>query len=175
LADPTFFTVGDSFPIELIFPIREGRSARQVGKKSKDKGRWSIGIKVCWILTDRGQVVGWKWLPMNAPDQQFNDEIERLDGVTITLTDLGFRCKDGIPANLKLCAKGTWNEHMIVETAFSMQTVVCHAKKMFHRVADYLEARLAYAMAMFNVLLALFHLLHPDAPPHQMRIAEFSL
>lgn len=53
----------------------------------------------------------------------------------ITLMYLDFHCKDGIPANLKLCQKGTWNERMIVETAFSMQTVVCHAKKIFHRVA----------------------------------------
>ena len=95
--------------------------------------------------------------------------------MSITLTDLGFRCKDGIPPNLKLCDKGTWNERMIVETAFSMQTVVCHAKKIFHRVSAYIEARLAYSMAMFNVLLALFHQLHPDAPPHKMSIAEFSL
>ncbi|GHO71758.1 hypothetical protein KSC_106500 [Ktedonobacter sp. SOSP1-52] len=39
LADPSFFLVIDSYPIELLFPIREGRSAQQVGKKSKDKGR----------------------------------------------------------------------------------------------------------------------------------------
>ena len=44
LESPTFFTVGDSFPIELIFPIREGHSKKQVGKKNKDKGRWSISI-----------------------------------------------------------------------------------------------------------------------------------
>ena len=37
LEGPTFFTVVDSFPIELIFPIRAGRSPRQVGKKNKDK------------------------------------------------------------------------------------------------------------------------------------------
>src|SRR5487761_1676250 len=39
LADPSFFLVIDSFPIELLFPIRQGRSAQQFGKKSKDKGR----------------------------------------------------------------------------------------------------------------------------------------
>ena len=172
---PTFFTVGDSFPIELLFPIREGRSDKQVGKKNKDKGRWSIGIKLCWILNNLGRVVGWKWLPMNAHDQDFNDEIENLNGKSITLTDLGFRCKEGIPENIKLCAKGTWNERMIVETAFSMLTVVCHMKKIFHRVSDYIEARLAYSMTMFNVLLALYHELHPNEPPHKMSIAEFSL
>src|SRR5687767_12528513 len=34
LAEPSFFTVIDSYPIELIFPIREGRSPGQVGGKS---------------------------------------------------------------------------------------------------------------------------------------------
>jgi hypothetical protein len=44
MADPTFFTVMDSYPIELIFPIREGRSPLQIGKKGQDKGRCSVGI-----------------------------------------------------------------------------------------------------------------------------------
>jgi hypothetical protein len=175
LEDPTFFTVVDSFPIELIFPIRQGRSKQQVGKKNKDKGRWSIGIKLFWIINDLGRVVAWKWLPMNAHDQDFNNEIEKLNGQTISLSDLGFRCAQGIPDNLKLCEKGTWNERMCVETSFSLLTVVCHMKKLFHRLSAYIEARLAYAVAMFNVLLTLFHQLHPDAPPDKMSIAEFSL
>ena len=112
---------------------------------------------------------------MNRPDQDFNPLIETLDGQTITLSDLGFRCADGVPDNLKLCLKGTWNERMMVETSFSMITVVCGAKKLFHRVASYIEAHLAYLAAMFNVLLALFHQLHPDATAHKMSIAEFSL
>jgi len=172
---PSFFTVGDSFPIELLFPIREGRSKKQVGKKNKDKGRWSIGIKLCWVLNNLGRVIGWQWRPMNAHDQEFNAEIEQWDEETITLTDLGFRSKDGVPGNIKLCEKGTWNERMIVETVFSMLTVVCGMKKIFHRVSEYIEARLAYTAAMFNVLLALYHELHPDEPPHKMSIAEFSL
>jgi hypothetical protein len=175
LEEPTFFTVVDSFPVELIFPVREGRSKQQVGRKSKDKGRWSIGVKLCWIINDRGRVVAWKWLPMNAHDQQFNDEIEKLNGQTISLSDLGFRCAEGIPENLKLCEKNTWNERMIVETVFSLLTVVCDMKKIFHRLADYIEARFAYAAAMFNVLLALFHQLYPDLPAHKVSIAEFSL
>ena len=175
LEEPTFFTVVDSFPIELIFPIREGRSDQQIGGKSKDKGRWSIGIKLCWIVNDLGRVVGWKWLPMNEHDQNFNDEIEKLNGQTISLSDLGFRCADGIPDNLKLCEKDTWNERMIIETAFSLLTVVCHMKKIFHRLADYIETRLAYTAAMFNILLDLYHELHPDEPEHVMSIAQFSL
>ena len=38
LSDPTFFTVIDSYPIELLFPIREGRSRQQIGKKGRVKG-----------------------------------------------------------------------------------------------------------------------------------------
>jgi hypothetical protein len=59
MADPTFFTVLDSYPIELIFPIRQGRSPKQVGKKGRDKGRWSVGIKFCWLLNDFCRVVAW--------------------------------------------------------------------------------------------------------------------
>lgn len=43
LAQSSVLTVTDSYPIELIFPIREGRSEQQLGKKNKDKGHWSIG------------------------------------------------------------------------------------------------------------------------------------
>lgn len=39
LAKPSFFTVIDSYPIELLFPTRQGRSEQQVGKKGRDKGR----------------------------------------------------------------------------------------------------------------------------------------
>src|SRR5215472_6832066 len=71
LADPSFFLVIDSFPIELLFPIRQGRSPQQFGrgvalsssaKSPKTKGvgalesscagfstalaRWSTGIGI---------------------------------------------------------------------------------------------------------------------------------
>jgi len=175
LEDASVFTVVDSYPIELLFPIREGRSKRQIGKKNKDKGRWSIGIKLCWIVNTFGRVVGWRWQPMNQSDQDFHPLVETLKDESIVLSDFGFRCKAGIPANLKLCAKGTWNERMVIETIFSMLTVVCQAKKMHHRLEAYLNARLAYLAAMFNVLVALFHQLHPEADKFQLSIAEFSL
>ena len=174
LADPSVLNVIDSFPIELLFPIREGRSKRQLGKKSKDKGRWSIGIKLCWILNRLGQVVGWHFLTMNRPDQDFLSLVDLLNEDGIVLSDLGFRCKDGIPDHLKLCVKGTWNDRMSIETTFSLLTVICQAKKMFHRTAAHLEARLAYTAAMFNVLIGLDRLLHSDHA-FKLSIAEFSL
>jgi hypothetical protein len=175
LAQTSVLTVTDSYPIELIFPIRQGRSEQQLGKKNKDKGRWSIGVKLCWLVNTFGQVVGWQWATMNRPDQDFHALIEAQQDNSIVLADLGFRCKGGLPANLKLCPKGTWNDRMVIETIFSMLTVVCKAKKRHHRAQAYLEARLAYRAAMFNVLLDLFHHLHPHADPYQLSIAEFSL
>jgi hypothetical protein len=168
LADPTFFTVIDSYPIELLFPIREGRSAQQVG-------RWSIGVKLCLLLNDVCRVVNWDWATMNVYDKHFHPVVEPYIGQTIVLADFGFRSKDGVPANMKLCKKGTWNERMCVETVFSMLTLVCDLKRIRHRLADYIQARLAYVVAMFNILLNLFHQFYPEADPFKMSIAEFSL
>jgi hypothetical protein len=175
LAEPSFFTVIDSYPIELIFPIREGRSPAQVGGKSKDKGRWTVGIRLCWLLNDAGQGVGWAAAPLNTADQNFYPLIAQFEGRSIVLADWGVRSAAGTPANLKLCAKGTWNERMLVETALSMITVVCDLKRLHQRAAFHIQARLACVAAMFNALLSLFHQLHPDADPFQMSIAEFSL
>jgi hypothetical protein len=175
LAAPSFFTVIDSYRTLLLFPIRQGRSPEQVGKKGKDKGRWSVGIKLCWLLNDSGQVVAWNWATMNVHDQHFHPLIQRVNGQSIVLADYGFRSVKGVPDNCKLCAKGTWNDRMSVETALSMVTVVCDLKRIHHRLSPYIQARLASVVAMFNVLLTLFHRLHPDADPFQMSIAEFSL
>ena len=174
LAEPSLLNVIDSFPIELLFPIRQGRSAQQIGTKNRDKGRWSIGVKLCWILNRLGQVVGWHCLPMNHSDQDFLPLVDLLLADGLVLADLGFRGKGGIPDNLKLCLKGTWNDRMLIETTFSLLTVVCRAKQMFHRTAHHLQARLAYTAAMFNVLIGLDRQLHPD-DPFRTSLAEFSL
>jgi hypothetical protein len=174
LADPSLLNVIDSFPIELLFPLRHGRSAQQLGKKGRDKGRWSIGVKLCWVLNTLGQVVGWHWLTMNCADQDFLPLVRLVNEDGIVLSDLGFRCKAGVPDNLKLCVKGTWNDRMIIETSFSLLTVICQAKHMFHRTAAHLETRFAYTAAMFNILIGLDRQFHPDHA-FKLSIAEFSL
>lgn len=175
LAEPSFFTVIDTYPIELLFPIREGRSNQQVGNLSLDKGRWFIGIKRCWLLNEQGQVVAWDWNRANTPDKAFHYLVEPFVGETIVLADFGFRDAEGVPENLKRCPKGAWNERMMIETALSMVTVVCDLKRIRHRRTAYIQARLAFVTAMFNVLLALFHKFHPEALVYQISIAEFSL
>ena len=175
LEQPSVLNVADSYPIELIFPIRQGRSKQQFGTKCRDKGRWSVGIKLCWVLNRCGQVCGWIWDKMNYADKNFLDFFEEYDGQAVILADWGFRCADGVPTNVKICKKGTWNDRMIVETSFSLLTVVANAKKIYHRLEAYIDARLAYTVAMFNVCLKLFHALHPDESEFKMSIAEFSL
>jgi hypothetical protein len=175
LETPSILNVVDSYPIELLFPIRAGRTKHQIGKKGRDKGRWSIGMKLCWVLNTYGQVVGWSNNTMNRFDTTFHDLIRSFDQEAVILADLGFRAKKDTPTNLKVCCKGTWNERMAVETTFSLLTVVCNAKKMFHRRLPQLEARFAYTAAMFNTLLTLSRAFDPQPDPFKVSIAQFSL
>jgi hypothetical protein len=180
LADPTFFTVLDSYGIELIHPIREGRTPHQIGKKGKSNWRWhperTRGMKLCWLINDYGEVVAWDWNTANVHDQSFLPLVEPYVGQTIVLADTGFADAEGIPANLKLCPRGTWNERMLVETTLSLVTLVCRLKKVFHRSVRHFVARLAYVAAIFNSLLALNRTLQPDTDPyHLLHIAQFSL
>ncbi len=101
----------------------------------------------------------------------------------IVLADYNFRDKGGIPENMKICKKGTWSERMCIETALSLVTIVCDlpvladcpGKRIRHRLVVYIQTRLSYVSAMFNVLLYLFQSIHPDADPYKMSIADFSL
>ena len=174
MADPTLFTVSDSYPLERIFPIRQGRSPPQVGKTGHDKGRWSVGSKRCWLVNDFGRAVAWDWETMNGNDQRFNPLVERWNGQTMTLADDGFRDQDGVPETMQMGKQGTWHERMCIETALSLVTVICDVKRIRHRLAAYIQARLAFVAAMFNVLMDLFQISHPEADPDKMSIAEFS-
>ena len=59
LAAASFFAVIDSYPIKLLFPIRQGGSPQQVGKKGLDKG--------CWLLYSTGHVVERDHVCRNGP------------------------------------------------------------------------------------------------------------
>ena len=112
---------------------------------------------------------------MNVNDKHFHPLVEPFINQTIILADYGFRDKDGVSENMKICKKGTWNERMCVETALSLVTVICHLKCIRHKLAVYIQTRLAFVSTMFNVLQNLFHSFHPEAGPYKLCIAEFSL
>ena len=175
LADPTLLGVADTYGIELLHPIREGRSAQQVGKKGKSNHRWIVGGKLCLLLNNLGLVVAWSCDTANVYDAQFQPLVERFDGQMVVLTDSAFHSRDSDPPNMKVCARGTWNERMVVETVLSMLTTVCHFKKVAHRVWDYFETRLAFTMAAFNILVQWYGLEADENGFVPLSIAEFSL
>lgn len=177
LAAPTFFTVIDAYGIELLHPVREGRCRMPLGKKGKSNRRWMVGVKLCWLVNDKGQVVAWDWSTANTHDQHFRPLAHQFDEQTITLSDFGFKKQGEPPRNLKFCAHKTWNERMMIETMFSLLTRVCRLKHLSHRVAHYLTSHLAYVTALFNVLLGINAWLEPDALPEDrlLKLAHFAL
>ena len=175
MADPTIMGVIDTYGIELIHPMREGRSQKQVGKKGISNHRWIVGVKLCLILNKFGGVVRWGCGTANVPDKSFNYLISPFEKRMIVFSDTGFRDKNGLPENIKICKKGTWNSRMIVETVLSMMTSVFHLKKVMHRQWEYLQTRLAFTMATFNSLIH-WDGLNPDPNGFfPISIARFSL
>ena len=175
LADPTLLGVIDTYGIELIHPIREGRSDQQIGKKGKSNYRWIVGGKLCLLINQHGRIVDWGCDTANVHDTTFQDLIEQFEGQMIVLSDTQFHAADGDPTNLKLCERGEWNDRMLIETVLSMLTLVCHFKKVMHRVWDYFESRLAYTMAAFNLLVDWDGLQIDDDGCIRLSIAGFSL
>jgi hypothetical protein len=155
LKQPSFFTIIDTYGIELIHPRREGRSPNQLGKKGKSNGRWIVGIKLAWLVNNLGEVVDWSWDTANEPDNLFRETATHYNEETITLSDLGFRKQDTPQENLKYCEKGTWNERYQIETDFSFIEGTCHSKKLYHREEKHLEGRLGHMAALLNVLLTI--------------------
>ncbi len=129
----------------------------------------------------------------NVADNTFQWLIQQFDGRMIVLSDTGFHAAEGDPSNLKLCQRGEWHaaegdpsnlklcqrgewqDRMLVETVLSMLTLVCHCKKVMHRGWASFQARLAFTMAAFNVLVQ-WHGFQPNASGFvPLSIAELSL
>ena len=172
---PTVLGVCDSYGIELVHPMREGRSPTQIGKKGKSNHRWIVGVKLCLLLNQWGLIVDWDCDTANVSDQVFHPLIEQFVEQMIVFTDTGFHATEGDPENMKVCPRGTWNERMMVETVLSMLHGVCHIKKMVHRLWEHLKARLAFALAAFNICVQWHGFpLDEDGYIH-LSLAEFSL
>ncbi|MGH2689705.1 MAG: transposase [Actinomycetota bacterium] len=175
LAAPSMLGVIDSYGIELIHPAREGRSPKQIGKKGISNYRWIVGGKLCMALNHLGLVTAWDCDTANVHDTRFQHLIRQFEEEMVILADMGFHAKAGDPSNLKLCKPKEWNERMVVETVLSMLSLVCHFKKVMHRVWDYFRARLAFTMAAFNLLVQWNGLTPDDDGFVHLSIAQFSL
>jgi hypothetical protein len=175
LAAPTGLGVIDTYGIALIHPIREGRSPQQIGRKGLSNQRWMVGGKLCLLFNQYGLVVGWDCAAANVADKACQWLIRQVDGRMIVLSDTACHAAEGDPANLKRCQRGAWEDRMLVAMVLSMLTVVCHVKKVMHRVWEYVQARLAFTMAAFHVLVQ-WHGLRPNASGFvPLSMAAFSL
>lgn len=106
LAQPTLFGVCDTFGIELIHPIREGRSERQIGGKSKSNHRWIVGAKCFVLCNGDGQIVEILAGSGRVHDTAFHCVIENVEKEMIVLADGGFHAKSDNPCNLEVCKRG---------------------------------------------------------------------
>ena len=152
-AAPTVLGVIDTYGIEVIHPMREGRSPQQIDRKGLSNPRWIVGGKLCLLLHQWGLVVGWACATANVADHTLQWLIRQFEERLIVLSDTAFHAAEGDPTNLTLCQRGAWQDCLLVETVLSMLTVVCHCKKVMHRGWEYFQACLAFTMAVFNVLL----------------------
>ena len=175
LAEPTLFGVINTYGIELIHPIREGRSAAQMGRKGVSNHRWIVGGKLCLVLNHLGLVVAWDCAPANVADNTFQPLVSQFEEQMVIFADTGLHAAAGDPQNLKVCRRGEHNERMLVETVLSMLTLVCHFKKVMHRMWDYFQMRLAFTMAAFNLLVQWYGLPANKDGFVPLTIAEFSL
>jgi hypothetical protein len=169
LAAPTVLGVIDTYGIELNHSMREGWSPQQIGRKGLSNHRWIVGGKLCLVLNQWGLVVAWACATATVADNTFQGLIRQFEEHMIVFSDTGFHAAEGDPINLKLCPRGEWQGRLLVETVLSMLTLV------MHRGWAYFQARLAFTMAAFNVLVQ-WHDFQPNASGFvPLSIAEFSL
>lgn len=175
LEDPTVLGVIDSYGIELLHPVREGRSTQQIGRKGISNRRWIVGGKFCLLLNQFGLIVNFDCDTAGVHDTIFQGLIRLYEDRMIVLSDKGFHAETGDPANLKVCQVKRWNDRMVIETVYSMLTLISGFKHMRDRVWAYFEAHLSFAVAAFNVLVQ-WHGFQPNENGFiPLSIAEFSL
>jgi hypothetical protein len=176
LAEPSLLGVIDSYGIELLHPIREGRSEQQIGKKGISNHRWIVGGKLCYLLNHLGLIVAWMCDTANVYDgAAFQQLVDEVADEMVVFADMSFEKKDWQPTNLRLCKRGEWNVRMVVETVLSMLTYICNFKHSHHKVWAYFETKLGFTMAMFNVLVQWHGFQSDETGFVPLSIAEFSL
>ncbi len=175
LAQPTPLGVADTYGIELRHPWREDRADRQIGDKGLSNHRWIVGAKLGYLINQYGLIVAWDYASAKVGDNAFRDLVADFQHEMVVFTDSSFHSAVGDPPNQKACKRGTWNVRMVVETVLSLLTTVCRLKKASQRSWEGLRARLAYTMALFNILATWDGLRVNDDGILHLSIAEFAL
>ena len=177
LAEPTIFGVIDSYGIELCHPIREVHQPHRarIGRKGFASWKWICCGKFCVLSNKFGLITDWSLKTANVSDQEFLPLVEKVHEKMIVLADKGFRRKADSPQNLKICQRGEWNDRMLIETIFSLLSQVCKLKHLRQRVWEYFEMRLAFTVALFNLLQQWNNLNFDEYGVSHLSLAQFSL
>jgi len=61
LAKPSLLGIIDTYGIELIHPIRKGRTPKTWIASGISNHRWIVGCKLCLTINHLGQIIGWAW------------------------------------------------------------------------------------------------------------------
>src|SRR6266478_3414657 len=92
---PTVLGVIDTYGIELIHPMREGRSPQKIGRKGVSNHRWIVGGTLCLLRNQWGVVVGWACDTAHVADTTFPWLMRQVDGRMIVLSDTAFHATEG--------------------------------------------------------------------------------
>ena len=104
LAAPTVLGVIDTYGIELLHPMREGR-AHSRSAEGPLQHRWMSGRNLS-AAQQWGLIVGWACATANVADNTFQWLVRQVEEQMIVLSDTAFDAAGGDPANLKLCERG---------------------------------------------------------------------
>ncbi len=175
LAAPTLLGIADSYGIELRHPRRHGRTPAQLGRKGLSNHRWIAGGKLCVLVNQWGRIVAWDDAAANVHDGTFHPLIARFADRSVVLVDGNFHRTTGDPANMQACARGRWPQRLLVETVFSLLTRVCRLKHAAHRLWATFQMHLAFAVAVFNLLVAWDGFVAAAQGATRLALARFSL
>ena len=175
LAEPTALGIVDTYRIELVHRTHRGATPHQIGKLGWSHHQWIVGGKLAVLLNQWGLIVDWDANTANVYDATFHPLIDKYREHMFVLADRGFHAKRGDPPNLKIDRHHRWPERNLIETVFAMLTTVAHFKKVAHRGWMYFCARLAFTMAMFNLLVQWHGLAVDAAGEIHLSLAPFSL
>jgi hypothetical protein len=142
--------------------MREGRSPQQLGRQGLSKHRWLVGGKRCLLRNHWGLIVGWACATAHGAENTFQGLIRQGEDPMMVLSDTAFQAAEGDPSHRTLGQRGEWEDRLLVETGLARLTLVCHVQQVRHRGGAYCQARLAFTMAAFNILVQ-WHGFQPHA------------
>jgi hypothetical protein len=153
LAAPTVLGVLDTYGIELIQPMREGRRPQQMGRTGLSTHRWIGGGQWWRRLHQGGVIVAWAWATAHVADHTLQWVVRPGADRMMVLRATAGHAAEGDPTNLTLCQRGEWEDRIRVETGWSLLPFVGHVKQGLPRVWEDGQARLAFPMAACHVLV----------------------